>query len=417
MSQILNDNNLIAALDIGTSKTCCVIGVPYGDQNVKIVGAGSFQNKGVENGRITDLALAVDSVQHAVAGAESFIKERIKTVVATACVEKLSSEIYHDSLELDGSEVTQNDIERLIDSTRSKIPHSQDEVLHCIPIDYSLDSRHSIADPRGLTGNNLYLFLHTVMTPPFPVRDMNSVLGQNHLSCSKKVAAPYAAGLACLTKDERKQGSAVIDLGAGKTGIGVFYEDQLVFATQLPFGGDMITKKLAKTFKMSLHNAERIKTLQGSCLPAVSFEHEEVDIPLIGEDERISSVRVPRSEIVEVIFPEIRDLFSGIKALLEEKGFYEVCLNFVLTGGGSLLHGINENASEVLQRNVRPSQPIRLQDRQNIIPAHAYQSYMCCIGLLNYTTRVLLNTSAHQQDVSRSSNRFVQFFRWFLDNS
>lgn len=417
MPRILNDNKLIAALDIGTSKTCCVLAYPVDENKAVIVGAGSHQNKGVRKSEIVALAPAADSVRHAVAHAESFIKERIKTVVATACAGTLSSSIVQDSLDLGGTEVTQSDVNRLIAGTQSKIPDSEDEVLHCIPIDYSLDTRHSITDPRGLTGKKLYLSMHTIMTPPYPVRDMNSVLEQNHLSCSKKVASPYAAGLACLTQEEKKQGTAVIDLGAGTTGVGVFYEDQLVFTARIPFGGDMITKDIATSFKTSLDNAERIKTLKGSTLPSVTYEQEEIDVPLIGEDENVSVLRVPRARIVQTIVPRIEELFEKIKTLLEQTGFYDICLNFVLTGGGAQLHGINEKASAVLQRNVRTGQPVRLFDKQEIIPPHAYQSYMGCIGLLHYTTRILLNTPTHQRDMSAPGNKFVKFFRWFLDNS
>lgn len=417
MPSVLNDSNLIAALDIGTSKTSCVLAYPVNENKTVIVGAGSFQNTGVKKSEIIALAPVVDSVRHSVAIAETYTTERVKNVVATACVGSLSSEIIQDSLDLDGREITQSEINRLIAGAQNKIPDTDDEVLHCVPIDYSLDSRHSIADPRGLTGNKLYLSLHTVMTPPYPVRDMNSVLEQSHLSCSKKVAAPYAAGLACLTEEEKKQGTAVIDLGAGTTGIGVFYENQLVFTALLPIGGDQITKDLASAFRTSLDNAEKIKTLKGSCMPSAAYEHEEVEILPIGEDETISAIRVSRAQIVRHITLKIEDLFLKIRELLEQTQFYNICMNFVLTGGGALLHGINEKAASILQRNVRTGQPVLLYDKRGIIPAHAYQSYMCCIGLLHYTTRVLMNTPTHQRDVSAPGNKIVRFFRWFLDNS
>lgn len=438
MSRILNNNNLIAVLDIGTSKTCCVLAYPVNEDKAVIVGAGSHQNKGVRNSEIVSLAATVDSVSHAVANAETFVKERIKTVVATACTGKLSTSFTEHGLDLNGAEITQNEMDRLISGAQNKIPVSEDEVLHCIPIDYSLDSVHSIADPRGLTGNRLGVVLHTVTTPPCPVRNMNAVLEQNHLSCSKKVAAPYAAGLACLTQEEKKQGTAVVDLGAGTTGIAVFYEDQLIFTAQIPSGGDDITQEIAKTFKTSLDNAERIKTLKGSALKSLTYEQEDVEIPLIGEDKKFSVRHVPRSEIVRIIEEKIENRFKEIKALLKQNKLYDICLNFVLTGGGASLHGIKEKVEEVLsntdeERNagngnepppsekdllsVRIGTPLRLFDKQEIIPSHAYQTYMGCIGLLHYTTRILLNTPARQRDIPAGGNKFMKFFRWFLDNS
>ena len=418
MPSVLNDNNMIAVLDIGTSKTACVLAYPEGEDKAVVIGAGSYQNTGVKKSGIIEMNPVVDSILHAVANAENQTKERVKAVVASACVSELSSKIIYDSLDLGGREVTQNDVDRLIAGARDKIPASNEEdVLHCITIDYSLDSRHAIADPRGLSGEKLFLALNTVMAPAYPVRDINSALDQCHLSCVKIVASPYAAGLACLTREEKEQGTAVIDMGAGTTGVGVFYEDQLVFASKVDIGGDTITKDLATAFRMSLDNAERIKTLKGSCLPSAAYEHEEVEIPLIGENDSVSAIRVSRAHIVQKIAPRIDELFEKIKNLLEQNGFYDICTNVVLTGGGALLRGINEKASAVLQRNVRTGQPLGLTDKQGIIPPHAWQSYMGCVGLLHYTTRVLLNAPTRRRDVSVSGNKFVRFFRWFLDNS
>ena len=149
----------------------------------------------------------------------------------------------------------------------------------------------------------------------------------------------------------------------------------------------------------------------------MTYEQEEIEIPLIGEDETVSVIRIPKAKIVYTIVPLIEELFERIRFLLERAGFYEICLNFVLTGGGSQLHGINEKASSILQRNVRTGYPVKLFDKNNIIPEHAYQSYMGCIGLLSYTSRILLNTPAHQRDVTTTGNKIIRFFRWFLDNS
>ena len=103
--------------------------------------------------------------------------------------------------------------------------------------------------------------------------------------------------------------------------------------------------------------------------------------------------------------------------LKTEREIDKICTNFVLTGGGALLHGINEKAAAILKGKVRTGQPVNLLDKKGIIPSHTYQSYMCCIGLLNYTMNVLLNAPAHQEDVSSGGNKFMRFFRWFLDNS
>ena len=415
MPRILNKDNIIATVDIGTSKTCCLLAYYQGGERTVVVGAGVYQNNGVRDSEITDMGATVDSVKNAVELAEKNIGERIKTVVASSCAKTLESQTVLDSIDLGGAEVTQNIVNRLIASAQGKIPASKDKILHCAPIDYTLDSRYAVADPRGLTGESLHVSLLTVFAPSHPVNDTVSALEHSNLSCSKIVASPYAAGLACLTEDEKKQGTAVIDLGAGTTGIAFFYGDQPVFITNLPFGGDQITRIIARTFHASLPSAEKLKTLYGSTLSSATYATEDVVVPLLGEND--ATVPVNRADLVKIIAPEIQKLFENVKAVLTHAGLCAECQNFVLTGGGALLHGINEKAAEILERPVRSGSPRGLNDDKKIVPPAAYQSYMNCIGMMHYTTRVLMNTPQHKRDVSVPGNKFVRLLRWFLDNS
>lgn len=417
MPRVLNNNNLIAVLDIGTSKTCCVLAYPVNEDEAVIVGAGSHQNTGVKKSEIVNLEATVDSVRHAVADAESFTNERIKTVVATACVRSLDSSFKKDKLDLGGRAVSQSDLDRLTANVQAKIPVTQNEILHCFPVEYNLDSRHSIADPRGLSGDSLSLCILVVAAPSYQVNDMDTVFEQSHLNCFKKVASPYAAGYACLTDEEKADGTAVIDLGAGSTGIGVFYKDQLVYTARIDTGGDDLTETIVNSFHTSFSNAERIKTMYGSALPLAAYEQEEIPIPLAGEDEDTFTTRVPRAQIVAATADGIENLFTNIRKHLEDT-FLSRCQNFVLTGGGSQLYGINERAAAILGRNVRTGRPLRLLDKKEIIPPYAYQNYMNCIGMLHYTTHVLLKTPTQQRVIpAPAGNKFTRFFRWFLDNS
>ncbi len=412
----MNKNGLIAALDIGTSKTCCVLARPVSPEKALIVGAGSYQCKGLKNGLITDLPETVDSIRHALENAEKAAGERIETVVANVTARQLNSRLILASLSLGGTEVTQSDINRVTSKARDQIERNDDEILHCIPTDYSVDDAHAVRDPRGLFGAELSLTLHTITTPPAPVRNMNAVLEQCHLSCAKKVAPPYAAGLACLTEEEMKQGSAVIEMGAGTTGIGVFYEGQLVFAARIPVGGNHVTNDLTVRFKTSFANAERLKTLKGSAYPSQTYVDEEIDIPLLGEDERVSACRVPRMELVEVIIPRVQETFRLVRHQLETNGFYDLCLNFVLTGGASQLQGIRETAASVLGKNARIGQPVRLYDKRNLILEPSYPAYMGCLGLIQYALNAQIDAPAHRKDIQKRQSKIAQIFQWFLDN-
>lgn len=416
MPQILNKNGLIAALDIGTSKTSCLLARPVSTDKALVVGVGSYQNKGLKKGLIVDLPETIDSVRNAVENAEKTAGERIETVISNVTARQFSSELIHSSLLLGGAEVTQSDISRLTTKARDKIEKNGDEILHCIPTEYRLDDAYAIRDPRGLFGDRLSISLHKVSTAPAAVRNMNSVLEQCHLRCAKKVVSAYAAGLACLREEEMQQGSAIIDLGAGTTDIGVFYERQLVYVSRLPVGGNHITEDLTVKFKTAFADAERLKTLSGSVYPSERYSTEEIDIPLLGEDARVSVYRVPRIEMVNVIIMRVREIFELIRRDLEESGFYDLCLNFVLTGGGSQLQGIRELASSVLQKNARIGQPVLPEDPEALIQPGTYPSYTGCIGLLRYALNAQIDAPAYQKDIQKDQSRIARIFQWFLDN-
>ena len=372
MPRVVNKNGLVAVLDIGSSKTCCLIARPLENEKVELVGFGSYQSRGVEKGEITDLKAATQSVLNAVAEAEKQTGERIDVVVASAAAK--------------------------------------------LAIDYGVDDRHGLTDPTGLSGDSLSLIMHAVTTPRYPMRDMDSVLSQSHLTCVKKVAPPYAAGLACLTREESEQGSVVIDLGAESTGIGYFFGGQFVFCDRLPVGANSITQDLTMEFKISRTEAERIKTLNGSALPSASFSQEEIVCSLIGEENNANSTRIPKSAVVTVIEKRVVEIFTAVRARLEQQDLYGYCLNAVLVGGGAQLHGICEKAGSVLELPVRRGKPQHIPLRQTVVPEHMYPMATGCFGLLRYTSRYLLNKAFLQDDVGKPKNKFVRLFQWFLDN-
>ena len=147
----------------------------------------------------------------------------------------------------------------------------------------------------------------------------------------QKGAPPYPPGWPPEREEIRSREGRLSKWGAGTTGIGVFYEGQLVFAARIPVGGNHVTNDLTVRFKKSFTNAERLKTLKGSAYASQTYVDEEIDIPLLGEDERVSSCRVPRMELVEVIIPRVQETFRLVRHQLETNGFYDLCLNFVLT--------------------------------------------------------------------------------------
>ena len=156
--------------------------------------------------------------------------------------------------------------------------------------------------------------------------------------------------------------------------------------------------------------------LNGSALPSASFSQEEIVCSLIGEENNANSTRIPKSAVVTVIEKRVVEIFTAVRARLEQQDLYGYCLNAVLVGGGAQLHGICEKAGSVLELPVRRGKPQHIPLRQTVVPEHMYPMATGCFGLLRYTSRYLLNKAFLQDDVGKPKNKFVRLFQWFLDN-
>ena len=411
MANLVNKNGIIGVLDIGTSQTCCLLARVEGN-DAQIIGTGSHVCKGLQGGRIADLAETVASVGAAVDAAEKQAGELIDSVVVTAPLREISSDLTSAYVDLYDEEVSDTDISRLRAKAESAINTGDKDILHCFPVAYLLDDNRILNDPRGLFGQKLGVVIHTMLCEKDPLRNLSKAADMSHLKCSVAVASPYAAGLACLTEEERRQGAAVVDLGAGSTGVGVFKEGQLIFAAKLPVNAAHITHDIEYCFSTSFAEAERLKTLKGAAFAPQSYAAEEFSVSSVGEDFKSTHTR---KELAEVIIPRVEETFKAVRDRLKEKKLDGVCRNYVLTGGGSQLQGIREFASEYLKRNVRIGVPVASFDKKHLIAAPSLPFYTGCFGLLSYALNRQVDVP-HQKEMPLRQSKIFRFFRTLLDN-
>src|SRR5437868_2615110 len=159
------------------------------------------------------------------------------------------------------------------------------EVIHSIPVGFSIDGSRGIRDPRGMFGKKLGVNMHVVAAKPAAVRNITAALGRCHLEIGALVVSPYAAGLAALVEDETDLGVTIIDMGAGTTTIGVFFDNNLIYADSVPVGGGHVTNDIARGLSTPVAHAERMKTLYGSAIASSSDERETISVPQVGEED------------------------------------------------------------------------------------------------------------------------------------
>ncbi len=373
-------HGLVAALDIGTTKVCCFIARAEADKP-QVLGIGHQISRGVRNGAIIDLEAAATSILGAVHAAEEMAGETIQQVVANLSGFS-ASRIVKAEIGIAGREVGDSDLRRVLDHGYLMREPGDRQVIHSVPVGFSIDDSRGIRDPRGMFGERLGVNMHMVTAGAANVRNHSAAVGRSHLEVDALVASPYAAGLSCLVEDEIGLGVTVIDMGGGTTTIGVFFDGNLIFADSVPVGGCHVTNDIARGLSTPLAHAERMKTLFGSAISASTDEREMIAVPQIGEEEEGHVNHVPKSLLVGIVAPRLEETFELVRNRLEASGFDKIAgRRVVLTGGACQLHGAREFAALILDKQVRIGRPLRVA---GLAEATGGPAFSTTVGLLHF---------------------------------
>ncbi len=416
MTHSFNRLTTIAALDIGSSKVCCVIAKISRDKKINVVGYGYNAAHGIKNGVITDINQATLSVCNAVEAAEQMANERIDRVIINISGDKIKSLIKDASIPLNKNHpVNENDLNKVIDKGINKINVEGCELVHCLPVSYRLDMGEEIKDPRNIYGENLSVNILLGLVPEIQYRNVSSVVENAHLEIAGKAFSAYASGLACLVEDEIEIGATVIDIGGGTTNIAHFKHGHPVYFSSLPVGGNNVTNDITIGLTTSFAHAERLKTLHGCAFMTSQDKTELINVYPVGEEDDNYIKQVPKAELISIITPRIEEIFELINQKFEEQGLGDISSHrVVLTGGGSQLTGIREVASMVLDKQVRIGRPKNIANLPDSLNTPAFST---CIGLLlfalNYTEKKpgkIINRPAG------SANGWGKILGWFKQN-
>lgn len=372
---------IIAGLDIGSSKVCCVIAQIRGENAFDILGVGHQLSTGIKSGTVVNMDEVVTSIVNAVHTAEKMADHTIRDVFISVNGSHLKSLNFAIEMNVSGHGIDDEDIRRALFQTKDIKGQEDRQILHNIPTGYALDGTKGIRDPRGMYGEKLRVAVHTVLVKPGVLYNLSTCVAKSHLEITGTIAAPYASGLACLVEDERELGAIVIDMGGGSTSFAVFYEGQLHHTGCIPVGGNHVTMDIARCFLTTLSHAERLKTLHGSAVASVSDERETLSVPVVGATRGEGTNQVSRSALVAIIRPRIEEIFEHIQKRLIKAGIDPSReRRIVLTGGASQLAGVREVASLFLGKNIRLGRPLSLGSAD--VAQNA--SFSTCMGLLSY---------------------------------
>ena len=374
----------IVALDIGSTKTCALIGELDEDGSVKFAALGAAESKGWRKGQIVNLDLAVSSIRRAVEEAEALTGVPVESAligVAGTHVRGVNSRggITVGSRPRD---VQRDDVRRAIEAARGvQLPEDR-EVLHVLPQEFSLDAQDNVRDAIGMVGQRLEANVHIVTTSGTATQNIVTAVNRAGVRVDDTVLEPLASAEACLTQDERELGACLLDIGGGTTEMVAFGGGVVRHTAAVPVGGDHFTNDLAVGLRTPSSEAEKIKRLHACALRELLKEDTAIEIASVGDRPPRTVFSRMLSEIVE---PRAHELLMLVRDELRRGGGEGMIpAGIVLTGGGAHLRGLCELAERIFNLPVRVASPRGLAGMSEEV---SQPEYATAVGLVLYGAR------------------------------
>ncbi|MCX7066489.1 MAG: cell division protein FtsA [Methylococcales bacterium] len=402
------ERNLIVGLDIGTSKVAAIVGELASDGSLEIIGIGSAPSRGLKKGVVVNLESTVQSIQRAIEEAELMAGCQIKSVFAGIAGSHIKSLNSHGIVAIKDKEVTQYDIDRVIDSARAVAIPADQKILHILPQEFVIDLQGGIKEPIGMSGIRLEAKVHMVTGSVSASQNIIKCIRRCGLEVEDLVLEQLASCNAVLTEDEKELGVCLIDIGGGTTDIAVYADGAIKHTAVIPVAGDQVTNDIAVALRTPTVNAEEIKRKYACALTQLADVDGTIEVPSIGD-------KLPRKisaqNLAEIVEPRYEELLLLVQAELRRSGFEDmIAAGVVLTGGSSKVMGLIDLAEEIFHVPVRMGGPQNVTGLTEVVknPIHSTG-----VGLLIYGKDHQNLTGGTDAD---GSGWFAKIKNWFNGN-
>ncbi|MGZ8215822.1 cell division protein FtsA [Methylomagnum sp.] len=406
-----SDRNLIVGLDIGTSKVACIVGEINEDGDVEVVGIGSHPSRGLKKGVVVNLETTVQSIQRAVEEAELMAGCRISSVYAGIAGSHISSMNSHGIVAIKEKEVTQSDVDRVIDSARAVAIPADQKILHILPQEFVIDRQEGIKEPIGMSGIRLEARVHIVTGAVSAAQNIVKCIRRCGLEVEDIILEQLASCAAVLTDDEKDLGVCLVDIGGGTTDLAVFTDGAIRHTAVIPIAGDQVTNDIAVALRTPTQFAEEIKIKQACALTQLAKLEDTIEVPSIGD----RPVRqISRLNLAEIVEPRYEELLLLVQAELRRSGFEDlIAAGLVLSGGSAKVEGLVELAEEIFHMPVRLGIPQYVTGLSDVVRNPIYATG---VGLLLFGKQQ--HTHGERQVVVGSGIKglWARMKNWFTGN-
>ena len=411
MSKVREDKNLIVGLDIGTSKIVTIVAELLPEGTLKVIGLGQHPSRGLKKGVVINIDSTMQAIQRSIEEAELMADCKIKTVFTGIAGSHIKSLNSHGMVKIKDAEVTQMDVDRVVETARAVALPADQQILHILTQEFIIDGQDDVREPLGMSGMKLEVKVHIVTGAVAAAQNIVKCIKRCGLEVSDLILQPLASSIAVLTEDEKELGVCLVDIGGGTTDIAVFKNGAIRHTAVIAIAGDQITNDVAVAFRTPTQSAEDIKIKYGCALRQLADAREVVEVP--GVDDR-EARQLSVQTLAEVIEPRVVELYELVLQELRRSGMEEmIASGIVITGGSAMMRGMLELGEEIFHMPVRMGMPRYVGGLSEVV---SNPRYATGVGLILMGKQQLERQLTVQMETSSVGRVFDMMKSWFQGN-
>ena len=410
MGNSRENKNLIVGLDIGTSKIVTVVAEAKPEGAMEIIGVGMYESSGMKKGMVVNIDATVAAIQRALGDAELMADCKIREIYTGIAGSHIKSSNANGMVKIKDREVVQADIDRAVETASSLSLPSDQQILHILEQEFSIDGQGSIKKPLGMSGMRLEVEVHIVTGAVAAAQNIIKCVHRCGLEVREIILQPLASSKAVLSDDERDLGVCLVDIGGGTTDVAIFTGGAIRHTAVIPIAGDQITNDIAMALRTPTTDAEDIKIQYGCALRQLA-DDSPISVPGVGE----RGIRMlSRQTLAEVIEPRVEELYMLVQAELRRSGFENLLSSgIVITGGSSAMQGMVELGEEIFHMPVRLGLPRYIGGLSDVVKTPRFST---SVGLLLYGLEQYHQDQTARQRSNSFSDVLSSMKAWFKGN-
>lgn len=403
-------HKIVSAIDIGTTKICVLIGQKLTDDHIQILGVSKIPSEGLRHGVVVDIAKAAESIRKAVKEAELMAQVTLTSAVIGISGAHIQSRNAYGAVPLEKGEVRKNDIDAVIAAARA-IPISEGhKVLHVLPQYYQVDNQEKISDPLGMHGIRLETEVHIITGSIASVQNLIKCCHMIGIEVEDIVLEQLASAQAVLTYDERELGVGVLDIGGGTSDLAIYHSGSICHTKVFPIAGNFFTHDLAVGLATTLKDAERVKKEYGIASPELLEEDQKILVQMV---HGMQNKEVLHSHVASILEARAQELLWMLYQEIHQRNLnHLLTAGLVITGGGSLLKGIDDLAAALFDFPVRLGAP---HIHNSDMAALENPMYATGYGLLLYAASLHKGLGIKEDKDNNFNRLFSRMKLWVSD--